>query len=457
MRRPAIMRVRRMAGLAAVGAVVVAVGLVSGAGPAIGAQAAAATWSYSCMFPSGAQPVDVAVSATFPGMASPGTAIQPTDVAITATLPAAAVSDLRSLGANSTTASAALAMTVTQNGAQVPTRWPSLLSPDTVLPAEGTAALAFSGTVPAATATDTGDVTFTADALALQFTPTTVAGTATTPNAVAVDCGPTAGQHTVFATVPVPAPPISAAPPPTGTAPVIGTQSSRSAAPQAITPKATDPTQPPNGPDCQTSSPPGLLTLTALVAGRTNLNKLHESVSLGGSDPIALDNVGSGINAQGDFVLCWTAQLTLPPQVSTVLAFGFEPTTATMTLRQDGTMIVENWQHDGTPMASVVGQENLTLSNVRVNGQALDVGSHCRSATPVAINMTGVPPYQPLTGGPLEGELTIPPVTGCGTTENLDPLLTAVLSGPDNLIRIIQGAPCSNFIPDCVPEPPVFQ
>jgi hypothetical protein len=120
-------------------------------------------------------------------------------------------------------------------------------------------------------------------------------------------------------------------------------------------------------------------------------------------------------------------------------------------------MTVLSWQHNGVPMASVSGQEDLTLSGVTVNGQPLDVGSHCRSATPVDIDLLGVPPYQPVTGGPLEGMVTIPPLTGCGTTEDLDPLLTATLSGSGDLVRIIQGTPCSNFIVGCVPPPAVFK
>jgi len=50
-----------------------------------------------------------------------------------------------------------------------------------------------------------------------------------------------------------------------------------------------------------------------------------------------------------------------------------------------------------------------------------------------------------------------PPFAGCGVTENLDPLLTAPLSGAGDLIRIIQGTPCSSFIPSCVPKPPAFK
>jgi hypothetical protein len=127
-----------------------------------------------------------------------------------------------------------------------------------------------------------------------------------------------------------------------------------------------------------------------------------------------------------------------------------------MTLTQVGTMIVETWQHNGVPMATAAGHENLALSDVTVNGQPLDVGPHCRTSTPLAINLSGIPPYQPLLGGPLEGVLTIPPLSGCGTTEDLDPLLTAPLTGSGNLVRIIQGTPCSAFIPNCVPPPAVF-
>jgi hypothetical protein len=207
---------------------------------------------------------------------------------------------------------------------------------------------------------------------------------------------------------------------------------------------------------------------TADVVGRTNLNKLGESVDIG-AGTIVLTSVGTGKTPQGDFLLCWTAKITLLPARSTVLTFGFQPTFATMTTTQVGTMIVETWQHAGVPMATVTGQENIALSDVTVNcvpaangtcvgnGAPLDVGPHCRTSTPVAIDLSGVPPYQPLVGGPLQGVLTIPPFTGCGVTENLDPLLTAPLAGAGDLIRIIQGTPCSSFIPSCVPKPPVFK
>jgi hypothetical protein len=47
------------------------------------------------------------------------------------------------------------------------------------------------------------------------------------------------------------------------------------------------------------------------------------------------------------------------------------------------------------------------------------------------------------TGGPLTGFVAIPRFAGCGVGEDLDPLLTASISGPDNFIKLIQGVPCT--------------
>ena len=60
-------------------------------------------------------------------------------------------------------------------------------------------------------------------------------------------------------------------------------------------------------------------------------------------------------------------------------------------------------------------------------------------------------------GGPLDGEVTIPPFTGCGVGEDLSPLFTASVSGPANTVKQNQGAPCASGIPDdpaklCTPD-----
>ncbi|MBC7269927.1 MAG: hypothetical protein H5T76_14660, partial [Streptomyces sp.] len=55
--------------------------------------------------------------------------------------------------------------------------------------------------------------------------------------------------------------------------------------------------------------------------------------------------------------------------------------------------------------------------------------------------------YQLTSGGPLTGEFTIPAFTGCGTGgEDLDPLLTASVSGPGNYTKQIQGQTCAPLV-----------
>jgi hypothetical protein len=103
---------------------------------------------------------------------------------------------------------------------------------------------------------------------------------------------------------------------------------------------------------------------------------------------------------------------------------------------------------------------------VTVNGVPLRVGAGCRTVRPVRLVLIGkgdntIPPrgYTVSTGGPLSGMLTIPPFTGCGVSENLDPLLTGSISGSGNFVKLTQGKLCgpsqpSNWTcPPPVPKP----
>jgi hypothetical protein len=59
-------------------------------------------------------------------------------------------------------------------------------------------------------------------------------------------------------------------------------------------------------------------------------------------------------------------------------------------------------------------------------------------------------------GGPLDGEIEIPPFSGCGTGgEDLDPLFTASLSGLGNAITMNQGTTCIPSEPS-TPCPPTM-
>lgn len=173
----------------------------------------------------------------------------------------------------------------------------------------------------------------------------------------------------------------------------------------------------------------------------------------------------------------------LPPVKVTLMAFGFEPVTATATLVQPPPAKHETlpppltaiiYQDQGiagafslvTPFTVVAtAQLELKLSDVTVNGAPVNVGSSCRTngllrtpnnhVAPGEVVLTGgtkpndpQPGYAAVnTGGALEGVATVPPFVGCVTPsgENLDPLLTAAASGPGNFIKIDQGPSCENF------------
>ncbi|MFE2731082.1 hypothetical protein [Streptomyces sp. NPDC059349] len=114
----------------------------------------------------------------------------------------------------------------------------------------------------------------------------------------------------------------------------------------------------------------------------------------------------------------------------------------------------------------------LRLYDVRVNGTPLEVGPDCRTRgslyssdpdpaqdTKDHVHLLGTvirtPPtqtgYTLTTGGPLTTTLTIPAFSGCGVGEDLDALLSASISGPDNFAKQIQGQTCATEV---MPRPP---
>ena len=97
---------------------------------------------------------------------------------------------------------------------------------------------------------------------------------------------------------------------------------------------------------------------------------------------------------------------------------------------------------------------NITLSDVTVDRVPVDVGPDCQTGTPAHLHLIApagyypqnVPPselkgkpgeFQPLGGGGpggyLQGTADIPAFSGCHNgADDLDPLLTAMISGPGN-------------------------
>ncbi|GAA3007089.1 hypothetical protein [Actinokineospora diospyrosa] len=189
--------------------------------------------------------------------------------------------------------------------------------------------------------------------------------------------------------------------------------------------------------------PPGLpynfdLTVT------TRLAKLNSDVVIG---PGSFKSV-IGFLPGPDGRLPLTGDLSLPPAQAYLVVFRFMPVTSTLTLapvgQATGSAVLTI---DGTPNANadidVVLRVDLKLSEVLQDGVALHVGGSCRTATPIDIRLKGKVLVVPGSVSTLTSTITIPPFTGCGTTEDLDPLITGLVSGPGNQLtnRLVTRPP----------------
>jgi hypothetical protein len=464
-------RLRRTAATAMVWALVSA-GALAGAGTAPGDQVSTVTLAYTCRFPAGQQQVSAAIAATVPETGTAGEPIAPDEVSATVTLPPAALADLTALGATSVAGTARLTVTVTQNGESVNADWAGLALPATPIPADGEVTVTATGAVAPVTVVEPSDLTVVAGDLGLELVPTTADGSATDPAAVSVPCVLNPDQNATLATVAVPAPttPPTSGPPSTkrpGVSPGGGIQIGRP--PPDRTNNAAEPRAAADiPPECGAIPvPPRGRVGCAYITGYSNVKKLDASIRV---EP-ALTNVGIARPVlQLPFLRADNpAELVggrFPPMKGSFLVFGFMPIEATLELSQVGPI---NIHTDGLAVVpftySVTSSANVAarIYGVKVNGVPLDVGPSCQTATPIALVLTGgTPQYTDiLKGGPLSGFAEIPPFTGCGVTEDLDPLLTGTVSGPGNFVKVTQGnvcvpadprSPCPPLVPQ-VPPP----
>ncbi|GAB3498419.1 hypothetical protein FB471_2580 [Amycolatopsis cihanbeyliensis] len=144
--------------------------------------------------------------------------------------------------------------------------------------------------------------------------------------------------------------------------------------------------------------------------------------------------------------------LTLPSTEGYFVTFGFMPVTNTVEMIPDGesegTIEVkfgppgDDEDEDILPLprarTKLTLELFLELSDVRVDGKALDVGPNCRTADPLTIVIESTvylqaqDPGQQPPATDTTSTFALPPLSGCGATEDLDPLLTGLISGPGN-------------------------
>ncbi|MCY0946211.1 DUF6801 domain-containing protein [Streptomyces antarcticus] len=249
-------------------------------------------------------------------------------------------------------------------------------------------------------------------------------------------------------------------------------------APKVGDARAGAPAARPPAPPCVKQNPTDK-SLNAFITGYSNVRKLGGAslipvscVQIEQGDPDIVFPPDGSIHLlqKSEAYLDYQGRKQTPPFQSTFLTFGFTPTTATMILEQAGPMTVASDVllvfPDNIAETYVRAPLVLRVLDVKVNGTPLDVGPSCRTETPLSspepdpdtypgphlvmlgkgqlINGTDATGYVLTSGGPLTGEVTIPPFTGCGAGgEDLDRLLTASISGPGNYVKQIQGQTCA--------------
>ena len=152
-----------------------------------------------------------------------------------------------------------------------------------------------------------------------------------------------------------------------------------------------------------------------------------------------------------------------PAQRIRLLAFGAVPAEATLALslaKDSGGLPIgiqldadDYYNRDLTDTAGT-GRLQVSLSDVSVDGQSVDVGGACRLTEPAILSVIGrgyrfnldapqsVPEgaYNPNFGGLLEGSLSVGTFAGCGTGgEDLSPLINSMAANTEVPVRIVQG------------------
>lgn len=398
-------------------------------------------------------------------------------------------------------------------------QWPGQMAKPVPIPATGSLPLLFPSLAPPVTASTPGAVTFTAAGLALSLIPGKAGAAAATPATVRVACTLNPGQHATLDTVPV-ASPVSSPSPSASPSHTGGGRPATGAATHSSTGGRVPPGCLKRLVQGGTSSPTlgcAYLIGYADVSKLHGAALLGRGPN--GTPPAAFlhaDTYATGVGcvpAEPTLAKCFSShgalhvyfctaaqldyhkQLSFPPTRATFLTFGFEPVTAVIQLSETAWPTHHQPVEDPrcyrgfspskpvtlhSPLISIFTDTNNGLASnpvvntgttylsihvlqVTVNGVPLPVGPHCGTSHPVLAVLTGHGTNNPVTGytlakgGPLAGDVTIAPFVNCGVGENLDPLLTASISGPGNFQLITQGTLCTpqqlTLCPPTIPKP----
>ncbi|MFI6863704.1 DUF6801 domain-containing protein [Streptomyces sp. NPDC050421] len=462
----------------AVLAAVLMAGMIPGAQASAGGRDVRIDVKYGCEFPSGAEQVAVRVSATAPEAGEVDKPVQLTDVSTELTLPEAGLPDLAAVGTDQVEVETKLTVGVAQGEHTAETVWIGTTEDPVAVPDAEHPTLTSSGDVPSVTAGASGALAFTAGKLTALLTAPPSDDPSAKPSALLLTCTPEPDQDLALATVRIAGDPEwpSPEPPEAGKGKASSDSGDTDADARETTPKVGEPgsAAPQDGkaPPC-VGDENNQFSLNAYVTGYADVPKLKSATLF----PLACTQIEQGVTQikfqdglihiiqDSTATLDYQGKPQLPPARGTFLTFGFMPTTATLEMTQ----IPPAAGPDGKPLPNIhsdltvlspgnsVGTTTidlnlrLRLSDVKVNGVALDVGPNCRTERPFPLSLRGEmvlkdqvqSGYTLVTGGVLTGQVTVPPFSGCGVDEDLDDLFTASISGVPGAVKQIQGAPCA--------------
>ncbi|THA33319.1 hypothetical protein E6R18_10450 [Streptomyces sp. A1277] len=479
-----VTRAGRSVRVASVAGLALLAGLLSGGGSAADESPGPLSLAAACgPEDSGtAAAATVGVSVDVPATGEAGRPVQPGPVTLTLTLSRADLAGLLPEGTGAVVSRVALKVKVAQNGESAEAPW-ELTAQSTSLPADGDVALVHSGEVPYVTFGSSGDVDFSVGEFTVELLSATATAEETAPALATLTCRLKEGEDGHLATTHVTD---GSGTGPSGTPETPTTSAGGSGRvkgkditlePPAADDEDTDfcpvdppvgemdaseaPQPPPGDPVIPTDLPTGGTFSCAYALGLANVYKLNGAMIINDPDNPALISVlaskrtasRSAQKPGGAYLrIDSLANLDLPDAESTFLTFGFQPVTAKVSF-ENGPITISTGNYGSgasrVAFSTAYFKQSLRLHDVKVNGTPLDVGSNCRTSKPFKVALDGGADYTNVAlGGVLEGEVDIPPFTGCGTGgEDLNPLFTASLSGPGNRVFMNQA-------PTCVPANP---
>jgi hypothetical protein len=418
----------------------------------------------------GTQQVELRVRATFPAQGAVGEPVLPADVTLELAVPLEAMAPLTAAGAVAATSVVKLETSIVQGETAASATWGAVQDEKVPLVADGPTAFTGAVTAEPVTVGASGELSFTAVGLVATLTGWTADGAVTEPPTMDLTCTPDPEAKATLAVVPV------------ATAGDADTSTTETPDPGDIkvgSKAATDTPVSALGvvpPECHPITPPpspSWANLCANMAGYANVNKLKASIL----QPTSLVDIAAGrfVNCVPNVQFKRCSANTVQPEFGpgaaddrrlaeapgSFYSFGFIPTTGTMQLTQLGVGTVDVWLmlNDAKKGEAVVKlQASARLYDAEVNGVSIKLGDNCKTATPIDVTLLGVAASYSITeGGILQGVIDIPPFSGCGVDEDLDPLITGLVSGPGNYVKMTQGPVCTIVsglkCPPAVPVP----